>query len=138
MQPALLIVRTSSWTYSANTLASGLHNYSTEGDGTYLARKRYNATGYWGTELEGGTLVNEDTGFGSGQELAEAFGLSLETGSKTINLYAQWELAASRVTVYTEDGVAHEGIVYIYDDQGIQHCAIITVYDENGIAHEVI
>lgn len=133
-----VIVRTYSWTYSSDALDSGLHNYSTDGDTTYLARKRYKPTGYWGTELEGGILVNEDTGFASGQKLAEAFGLSLKTSSQIINLYAQWELASSIVTVYDANGNAHEGMVFIYDDEGVQHCAILTYYDQDGKAHEVV
>lgn len=137
-----VIVRTYSWTYSSDALASGLHNYSTEGDTTYLGRERYNATGYWGTELEGGILVHEDTGFDSGQSLAEAFGLSLENKSQTIDIYAQWTPAASRVTVYLPDDngnvIPHTGTCYFYDENGDVRYAILTLYGEDGSAHIVV
>lgn len=149
------IVREYSWTYSSGDLAQGLHNYSTEGSTTYLAKKRYNPIGYWGTvpdmnikdykddedgviENDYGIAVSEDKSFDSGQALAEAFGLSLETSSQEIDIYAQWKLAASRVTVYGADGNANEGAAYIYDSGGTKHCAIITYYDSNGDAWVVV
>ena len=173
-----VIVRTYSWTYTSDALSSGLHNYSTEGDTTYLARTRYDAVGYWGTapevytkddegdedgiiSNESGIAVSEDNSFASGQELAEAFGLTLEDGDKTINLYAQWILRASMVTVYDSDGNAHRGLCHIYtpntnfltsdrevfldsdskmfmtNDGGVKY-AIITVYDEDGNARIVV
>lgn len=150
-----VIVRTSSWTYSATTLSSGLHNYSEEGSGTYLARTRYDAVGYWGTapevytkddegdedgiiSNENGIAVSEDNSFASGQELAEAFGLTLEDGDKTINLYAQWILRASMVSWYDSDGNAHRGLCHFYTDDGVCHYAILTIYDQDGNARVVI
>lgn len=132
-----VIVRTYVYKY-ATAITNGLHNYSTVGDTTYLERTRYDATGYWGTELEGGILVHEDAEFANGQKLAEAFGLSLANKSQTINLYAQWVLLASRVTVYDANGNAHRGLAHIYDSNGVLHYAIITVYDSNGNARVVI
>ena len=159
-----VIVRTHTWTYNSDALSDGLHNYSAEDATTYLARTRYDAVGYWGTATEvytkddegdedgiisneNGIAVFEDNAFSSGQELAEAFGLTLEDGDKEINLYAQWILRASMVTIYLPDEngniVPQRGLVHIYDDNKNVHYGIVTVYtdeyDENGSnAHVVI
>ena len=85
-----VIVRTATYYYD-NDCSNGLWDYSYEGASTYLARKGYEATGYWGTSTEGGTLVSESTSFSTSQQLAEAFGQSLESGNATVNLYPQWK-----------------------------------------------
>ena len=69
----------------------GLANYSNSSGSVYMTRMGYTGTGYWGTSTSGGTLVGENTGFATGQALAEAVGKSLKTGSATVNLYAQWQ-----------------------------------------------
>lgn len=58
------------------------------------------------------------------------------TGNKSYT--ANWVLLASRITVYTQEGAAHRGLVHIYDDDGNLHYGILTVYDSNGKAHVVI
>lgn len=158
-----VLVRTHSWTYNSDALSDGLHNYSTEDATTYLARTRYDAVGYWGTaeevytkddegdedgiiSNENGIAVSEDKSFSSGQELAEAFGLTLEDGDKYIDLYAQWILRASIVTIYLPDEygniVPKRGLVHIYDDNGDRHYGILTLYldeyDENGSNARVV
>lgn len=158
-----VIVRTYSWTYTSDTLSDGLHNYSSDGSSTELARTRYDAVGYWGTaeevytkddegdedgviSNENGIAVSENKSFASGQELAEAFGLTLEDGDKEINLYAQWILRASMVSIYLPDEngniVSQRGLVHIYDDNGDRHYGILTVYtdeyDENGSNARVV
>lgn len=62
-------------------------------DWLFLLKSNYDPTGYWGTETDGGTLVHEHTQFVTGQAVAEAFGLSLVNGNKSVDVYAQWELA---------------------------------------------
>lgn len=153
-----VVVRTSEFAYDTE-YPYGLHNYSEEGDGTYLARTRYDAVGYWGTTQEvytkddegdedgiisnaNGIAVSEDNVFTSGQELAEAFGLTLEDGDKEIDLYAQWILRASMVTIYLPDEngdiVPQKGLVHIYDDKGDLHYGILHLYGSDGKLHMVI
>ena len=76
----------------------GLADYSGTGGAAYMTRDGYNATGYWGTELNGGTLVSESKSFDTGQALAEEFGKTLETGSVSINIYAQWTIKTYTIT----------------------------------------
>lgn len=154
-----VIIRTHSWTYTSDALSDGLHNYSAEDSTTYLARTRYDAVGYWGTaeevytkddegdedgviSNENGIAVSEDNSFASGQELAEVFGLTLEDGDKSIDLYAQWILRASMVTIYLPDEngdiVPQKGLVHIYDDKGDLHYGILHLYGSDGKLHMVI
>ena len=86
-----VLVRTATFYYD-NAYDTGLHNYSSSGDGTYLGRTGYTATGKWGTSTSGGTLVDESTSFTSGQAMAEKFGKSLKTGNASVNVYAQWTI----------------------------------------------
>ena len=86
-----VLVRTSTYSYDTECW-DGLWDYSYEDANTYLARIGYTATGYWGTETNGGILVDEDTPFASCQALAEALGTTLENGNVTVNVYAQWAL----------------------------------------------
>lgn len=104
----------------------------------YLSRTRYDPTGYWGTSTTGGTLVNENTAFATGQALAQVFGKSLETGNAEVNVYAQWVLLASRITWYDQNGTAHRGLCHFYDSSGNLHYAILTVYGSDGKAHVVV
>lgn len=60
------------------------------------------------------------------------------SANENLTLYAVWELAASRVTIYGSDGNAHTGLCYTYDSSGEQHYAIITIYDSSGKPHNVI
>lgn len=64
----------------------------------YLSRTGYTSTGYWGTSPNGGTLVNQSTSYSTGQNLAKALGVSLESRSVEINVYAQWEINTFIVT----------------------------------------
>lgn len=69
----------------------GIADYSTSDGTVYMTRDGYTATGFWGTTVSGGKLVDEKQGFASGQEIAQAFGKDLTNGDVTINVYAQWE-----------------------------------------------
>lgn len=75
--------------YYDNAYSDGLYNIQNLSK-LYLSRTGYNSTGKWGTSASGGTLINEDTAYNTGQALAEALGKSLNTGNASINLYAQW------------------------------------------------
>ena len=79
--------------YYDDEYSSGLINYKDSGTNLHMTRTGYFATGYWGTSANGGILIEENAGFSSGQELAESFNLSLETGNKSVNIYAQWKHA---------------------------------------------
>ena len=79
--------------YYDNEYASGLLNYKNLGTNLYMTRTGYFATGYWGTSINGGILIEENAGFASGQELAENLNLSLETENQSIDVYAQWKHA---------------------------------------------
>ena len=84
------------WTqnyYYDNAYPYGLTNYKNSGSDLHMIRTGYFATGYWGTSVTGGTLIDELASFTSGQELAKSFGLSLETENKSVDIYAQWKHA---------------------------------------------
>lgn len=76
--------------YYDNAYSSGLANVQNV-DYIYLSRTGYAPTGYWGTSTEGGTLVNHNASFTTGQALAQAFGKSLVNGNASVNVYAQWQ-----------------------------------------------
>lgn len=69
----------------------GLANYSNSTGSVYMQRIGYTGTGNWGTTADGGTLINENTGYATGQAIAKALGKDLSGGSASINLYAQWK-----------------------------------------------
>ena len=73
--------------YSNEEYRYGLYNYTSFG----LTRDKYKSTGYWGTSPDGGVLINQDTGFASGSDLAEAFGLDISSNDASVNIYAQWK-----------------------------------------------
>lgn len=76
--------------YYDNSYSSGLANVQNV-DYIYLTRTGYAPTGYWGTSSDGGTLVNHNASFSTGQALAQAFGKSLASGNASVNVYAQWQ-----------------------------------------------
>ena len=76
--------------YYDNAYSSGLANVQNV-DYVYLSRTGYAPTGYWGTSTDGGTLVNHNASFSTGQALAQAFGKSLTSGNASVNVYAQWQ-----------------------------------------------
>lgn len=75
--------------YYDNSYANGLANVQNV-DYIYLSRTGYAPTGYWGTTTSGGTLVNQNASFTTGQALAQALGKSLANGDASVNIYAQW------------------------------------------------
>lgn len=76
--------------YYDNAYSSGLANVQNV-DYVYLSRTGYAPTGYWGTSASGGTLVNHNASFATGQALAQALGKSLASGNASVNVYAQWQ-----------------------------------------------
>lgn len=140
--------------YNSTSTSEGLFNYSNEAGALYMTRTRYDATGYWCTTTaedvklegnknetltyDGGIAIGENKTFASGQALAEALGLTLANGDKSINLYANWVLLASRITVYQSDGTPIKGLLHIYDEDMNVHYGIMTIYDSDGNAREVI
>lgn len=67
----------------------GLHNL-------VMGRTNYNPTGYWGTSTSGGTLVQQDEAFTSGQAMAEKFGKTLASANQSVNIYVQWTPAYTK------------------------------------------
>ena len=76
--------------YYDNAYSSGLANVQNL-DYLYLSRTGYAPTGYWGTSADGGTLVNHNASFSTGQALAQAFGKSLASGNASVNVFVQWQ-----------------------------------------------
>lgn len=69
----------------------------------YLTRTGYAPTGYWGTSKDGGKLVNQNTSFSTGQELAVALGKDLSNGNVSIDIYPQWS-ANTYIITYNANG----------------------------------
>lgn len=74
-----------------NSYSSALSNVQNP-DYLYLSRTGYTPTGFWGTTITGGTLIDEDADYSTGQALAQAFGKSLTSGNASINVYPQWKI----------------------------------------------
>lgn len=70
----------------------------------YLSRTGYTPTGYWGTSTSGGTLIDEDADYSTGQALAQAFGKSLASGNATVNVYPQWQINTYTITYNSNGG----------------------------------
>lgn len=96
-----VIISTSDYYYDDNYSTYGLANYSGSGGSVYMTRTGYTATGNWGTTTSGGTLINENTGYSTGQALAKALGKDLSSGNASINLYAQWSENKLTVNYYS-------------------------------------
>ena len=79
----------------------GIANYSNSTGSLYMTRTGHTATGNWGTSTSGGTLVNENTTFATGQAVAKAFGKDLSSGNASINVYAQWKENELTVKYYS-------------------------------------
>lgn len=89
--------------YYDNSYPNGLANVQNV-DYIYLSRTGYAPTGYWGTSSSGGTLVNQNTSFNTGQALAQALGSSLASGNASVNIYAQWQENAYVLTYDSNGG----------------------------------
>lgn len=74
-----------------NSYSSALSNVQNP-DYLYLSRTGYTPTGYWGTSTTGGTLIDEDADYSTGQALAQAFGKNLTSGNASVNVYPQWKI----------------------------------------------
>lgn len=96
-----VLVKSQDFTYSENYSQYRLTNYTSTSNSFWLQKTGYTGTGNWGTTENGDTLVNQNTGFDSGQRLAEAFGKSLKTGDASVNVYAQWRENKLTVTYYS-------------------------------------
>ena len=81
--------------YYDNSYPSGLANVQNP-DCLNLTKTNYNATGKWGTTTSGGTLIDQDTSYSTGQAMAQAFGKTLATASQSVDVYAQWVVAYTK------------------------------------------
>lgn len=89
--------------YYDNSYPDGLANIQNV-NYIYLSRTGCAPTGYWGTSSNGGTLVNQNTSFNTGQALAQALGKSLVSGDASIDIYAQWQENAYVLTYDSNGG----------------------------------
>ena len=110
-----VLVKTYNFYYDDDHSTHGLHNYSNSNGSMYMTRTGYTGTGYWGTSTNGGTLINENTGFSSGQAIAEALGKSLKTGNASVNLYAQWEVNVLTIKYNINGGSVNSDKYYVSD-----------------------
>ena len=85
----------------------GLANYSNSSGSVYMTRTGYTGTGKWGTSTSGGTLIDEDTGYTTGQALAKALGKDLSGGNASINLYAQWKINTYTIAYNANGGTGN-------------------------------
>lgn len=102
-------VYASDYYYDNDYSTYGLGNYSNSSGSIYMTRTGYTATGKWGTSTSGGTLIDEDTGYSTGQALAKALGKDLSSGDATINVYAQWSENYLRVNYYSNYATSYNG-----------------------------
>jgi uncharacterized repeat protein (TIGR02543 family) len=77
----------------------GIHNYSNPSGTVYMTRTGYKATGNWSTA--NGAIINENSGYATGQAIAQALGEDISSGSTSIDLYAQWEENILTVNYYS-------------------------------------
>lgn len=81
-------------------------------------RPGYNFVG-WNTQRDGkGVTLTRDS----------------KMGAEALTLYAQWEPAASIITIYV-DGNKRRGMVHMYNDEGQLCYGIMTIYNENRVGH---
>lgn len=119
----------------------GLANYSNSSGSVYMTRTGYTATGKWGTSTSGGTLIDEDTGYTTGQALAKALGKDISSGSTSVNVYAQW--AENKLTVNYYSNYAtyatYEGEeISVSASKNVLVCTQTFLYDNsypNGLAN---
>ncbi|GEM_PF-5264587 len=98
---ANVLVRTAQYDYST-VVQYGVHDYSHEGDSTYLGRTGYMATGYWNTKADGsGYRIYEDERNVTGSQIAQTLGLSIANGNATVNLYPEWNANSLIVNYYS-------------------------------------
>lgn len=97
-------VYTANYYYDNDYSTYGLANYSGSSGSVYMTRTGYTATGNWGTSTSGGTLVNENTGYATGQALARALGKDLSSGNASVNLYAQWKINTYTISYNANGG----------------------------------
>ena len=96
-----VLVHSQSFLYDNDYSTYGLANYSNSTGSIYMTRTGYTGTGNWGTTTSGGTLINENTGYVTGQALAKALGKDLSSGNASISLYAQWSENKLTVNYYS-------------------------------------
>jgi len=96
-----VLVYSQNFLYDNDYSTYGLSNYSNSTGSVYMTRTGYTGTGNWGTSISGGTLINENTGYATGQALAKALGKDLSNGDASISLYAQWSENALTVNYYS-------------------------------------
>ena len=118
--------------YYDNSYSSGLDNVQNS-NWLYLSKTGYTPTGKWGTSTSGGTLVDHNTSFSSGQALARALGKDLSNGNASINVYPQWtentltvyyysnyateSFADAENTVGSDKNVIVRTVTYLYDNE---------------------
>lgn len=94
--------------YYSSATSSGLANVQNT-EYLFLSRIGYTPTGYWGTSTNGGTLVDQNTSFASGQALAQALGKTLANGNASISIYPQWQVNTYTINYNANGGSGSMG-----------------------------
>lgn len=135
-----VIVWTGEIYYDNDYSTYGLANYSNSSGSVYMTRTGYTGTGKWGTSTSGGTLIDEDVGYSTGQAIAKALGKDLSNGNASINLYAQWSentLTINYYSNYANHGTYQGETLDVSSDNNILVYTQSILYDNsynNGLA----
>ena len=95
-----IIVHTQTFLYD-NEYGDGLANIQNTGY-LFLSKTGHKPTGYW--SAGNGILINQNTSFSTGKDVAIALGKDIASGSASANVYVQWEK-----NTYTLEYVANGG-----------------------------
>lgn len=132
-----VLVCAGTYRYSSSYSPYGLHDFTWDGASIYMTYTGHDYAkhareedgviddGWWGTSENGGILVHQGTAFATGQALAQALGLDISSESKTVDLYAQWELAA--FAFVRESGVWVPATVYARTADGWEVCKAVAL-----------
>ena len=92
--------------YYDDAYPDGLPNY-TNGSTLGMLRTGYIGTGYWGTSVDGGRIIDENESFSYGYEIAERLGCldKLQSSDVLIRVYAQWQIITYTVSYDLNGGI---------------------------------
>ena len=105
----------------------------------FLSRTGYTPTGYWGTSPNGGKLVHQDTGYSTGQALAEALGTSILNGNVSIDVYPQWTPNTYKVTLDNQGAITAgtKEYWYLYNTVKLIDNQRVFYYADSGLSSPI-
>lgn len=128
------------WIRNSYTLTLDANSGKVEGDTTYSYSVLFENPLALNNEKRLPTPIKPGYNFTGWNTMQDGSGLTLigesKMGAQDITLYAQWEPAASIVTIYV-DGNKRRGMMHMYNDNSQLCYAIMTIYNENGVGHFV-